>query len=304
MGTPAIAASILEKLIKNEYNVILVVTQPDKQKDRKGNLLFTKTKEVAVNNNIEVLQLTNIKEEYPSILEYEPDIIITCAYGQIIPQQLIDYPEYGCINVHGSVLPKLRGGAPIHHAIIDGYDKTGITIMYMDKGMDSGDIISTKEIPILDSDNLDSLYEKMTNLGSELLLDTLPSIFNKTNNRIKQDESQVTFGLNITKEEEKIDFNRSARDIFNQIRGLSSVPGAYCFLDNKRLKIFKSEIINKEYKETPGTIVKVEVDGFIVSTKDYGIKILDIQLEGKKRCLVSEYFNGIKKEMLVSKELK
>ena len=304
MGTPAIAASILEKLIKNEYNVILVVTQPDKQKDRKGNLLFTKTKEVAVNNNIEVLQLTNIKEEYPSILEYGPDIIITCAYGQIIPQQLIDYPEYGCINVHGSVLPKLRGGAPIHHAIIDGYDKTGITIMYMDKGMDSGDIISTKEIPILDSDNLDSLYEKMTNLGSELLLDTLPSIFNKTNNRIKQDESQVTFGLNITKEEEKIDFNRSARDIFNQIRGLSSVPGAYCFLDNKRLKIFKSEIINKEYKETPGTIVKVEVDGFIVSTKDYGIKILDIQLEGKKRCLVSEYFNGIKKEMLVSKELK
>ena len=304
MGTPAIAASILEKLIENEYNVILVVTQPDKQKDRKGNLLFTKTKEVAVNNNIEVLQLTNIKEEYPSILEYEPDIIITCAYGQIIPQQLIDYPEYGCINVHGSVLPKLRGGAPIHHAIIDGYDKTGITIMYMDKGMDSGDIISTKEIPILDSDNLDSLYEKMTNLGSELLLDTLPSIFNKTNNRIKQDEIQVTFGLNITKEEEKIDFNRSARDIFNQIRGLSSVPGAYCFLDNKRLKIFKSEIINKEYKENPGTIVKVEADGFIVSTKDYGIKILDIQLEGKKRCLVSEYFNGIKKEMLVSKELK
>lgn len=304
MGTPAIAASILEKLIENEYNVILVVTQPDKQKDRKGNLLFTKTKEVAVNNNIEVLQLTNIKEEYPSILEYKPDIIITCAYGQIIPQQLIDYPEYGCINVHGSVLPKLRGGAPIHHAIIDGYDKTGITIMYMDKGMDSGDIISTKEIPILDSDNLDSLYEKMTNLGSELLLDTLPSIFNKTNNRIKQDESQVTFGLNITKEEEKIDFNRSARDIFNQIRGLSSVPGAYCFLDNKRLKIFKSEIINKEYKENPGTIVKVEADGFIVSTKDYGIKILDIQLEGKKRCLVSEYLNGIKKEMLVSKELK
>ena len=203
MGTPTFSVPILKTLIEMT-NVLLVVSQPDREKDRKGNLLPTPIKQLAKENNIEVFQPSNIKKEYQKIIDTKPDIIITCAYGQIIPEELLKYPKYGCINVHGSLLPKLRGGAPIHHAIIDGEETTGITIMYMDKKMDSGDIISQREIIIEDNDNLDSLYEKMSYLGRDLLIDTLPSIVNGSNERIKQDQSKVTFGLNITKEEEKI----------------------------------------------------------------------------------------------------
>lgn len=293
MGTPTFSVPILESLIENT-NVVLVVSQPDREKDRKGNLLPTPIKVLAEANNIEVYQPSKIREEYQKILDVNPDIIITCAYGQIIPETLLNCPKYGCINVHGSLLPSLRGGAPIHHAIIDGLTKTGITIMYMDKKMDSGDIISQKEIAILDSDNLDSLYEKLSLLGRDLLIDTLPSIIKGTNKRIKQDENLVTFGYNITKEEEKIDFNKTSRQIFNQIRGLSSIPGAYCILKDKRMKVYNSELTDIASKNIPGTIEKIDKTGIYVATKDNQIKLTDIKLEGKKRCLVNEFINGIK----------
>lgn len=302
MGTPAFAVPVLEKLIK-ETNVILVVSQPDREKDRKGNILPTPTKKVALDNNIEVYQPTKIKETYETITTLNPDIIITCAYGQIIPEVLLNCPKYGCINVHGSLLPKLRGGAPIHHAIINGDKKTGITIMYMDKLMDSGDIISQAELEILDDDNLDSVYEKMSILGSELLIKTLPSIIEGTNQRKKQNEDDVTFGYNITKEEEKIDFSKNSRDIHNRIRGLSSIPGAYCFLDNKRLKIYQSEITDKKSISEPGKIIKIDKTGIYINTKDFIIKLTDIKLEGKKRCLVKDFINGIKIEEYIGKVL-
>ena len=293
MGTPNFAVPVLKKLIDNT-NVILVVSQPDREKDRKGNLISTPTKQLAIENDIEVYQPIKIKESYDYITSLKPDIIITCAYGQIIPKQILDCPEYGCINVHGSLLPKLRGGAPIHHAIINGETKTGITIMYMDKQMDSGDIISQEEIEILESDNLDSLYEKMSVLGSDLLIKTLPSIIDKTNQRIKQNENEVTFGYNITKEEEKIDFNKTCKEIHNRIRGLSSVPGAYCILDGKRLKIYQSEITKEKSNGEVGKISKIDKTGIYVNTHDYVIKLIDIKLEGKKRCLVKDFVNGIK----------
>ena len=299
MGTPSFAVPILEKLIENT-NVMMVVCQPDKEKDRKGNIVYPEIKKVAIANEIEVYQPKKIREEYQYVLDKNPDIIITCAYGQILPKEILNYPKYGCINVHGSLLPKLRGGAPIHHAIINGDKVTGMTIMYMDEKMDSGDIITQREVPILDSDNLDSLYSKMSTVGSELLIDTLPSIIDGTNDRIKQNEEEVTFGLNITKEDEIINFNDNAINIFNKVRGLDSVPGASTYLDNKRLKIYKVEITNKNSNNTPGEIVEVLKDGLIVSTKDNLIKILEIKLEGKKRCMVSEYLNGIqnKKELI------
>lgn len=303
MGTPTFAVPILEKLIEN-YHVILVVSQPDKEKDRKGHLLETPIKKLALANNIEVYQPTKIKEEYQYIIDKQPDIIITCAYGQIIPEALLNYPKYGCINVHGSLLPKLRGGAPIHHAIINGEKETGITIMYMDKAMDSGDIISQKALPILPEDNLDTLYEKMSLLGANLLQETLPDIIAGKNNRIKQDEKLVTFGYNITKEEEKINFNNSSLEIHNQIRGLSSIPGAYCYLDEKRLKIYASTLTNDKSKDTPGTISKIDKTGIYLSTKDNLLKITDIKLEGKKRCLVSDFVNGIKINDYLGKVLK
>jgi len=303
MGTPTFAVPVLENLIK-ETNVILLVSQPDREKDRKGNVLPTPTKKIALENNIEVFQPTKIKESYEKITSLNPDIIITCAYGQIIPEVILNCPKYGCINVHGSLLPKLRGGAPIHHAIINGDKKTGITIMYMDKLMDSGDIISQEELLIEESDTLDIVYEKMSLLGANLLMNTLPSIIEGTNERIKQDESEVTFGFNITKEEEKIDFTKNSKDIHNRIRGLSSIPGAYCFLDDKRLKVYQSELTTSKSNQEPGIIIKIDKTGIYVSTNDLIIKLTDIKLEGKKRCLVKDFINGIKTEEYIGKALK
>lgn len=292
MGTPSFAVPILEKLIEN-YNVIMVVCQPDRAKDKKGNIIYPSIKELALKNNIEVYQPLKLSSEYEYIIEKNPDIIITCAYGQILPSSLLDYPKYGCINVHGSLLPRLRGGAPIHHAIINGDKETGITIMYMDKKMDAGDIISQKSLEIKNTDNLDSVYSSLSTLGSELLIETLPSIINGTNNRIKQNENEVTFGYNISKEDELINFNDLAINIFNKVRGLCSIPGASCYYNGKRLKIYEVEVTNKLSKDIPGKIVEVNKDSLVVTTKDYLIKIKDIKLEGKKRCMVSEYLNGI-----------
>jgi len=301
MGTPTFAVPVLTSLIEN-YNVVLVVSQPDREKDRKGNILPTPTKQVAINYDIPVYQPIKVKEEYEEILKYNPDIIITCAYGQIIPSELLDYPEYGCVNVHGSLLPKLRGGAPIHWAIINGDTETGITIMYMDEKMDSGDIIATRSMPINENDKLDYVYENMSYLGRDLLMETLPLIFNKENKRIKQDESLVTYGLNIKKEEEKIDFNKNSKDVHNLIRGLSSVPGAYTTIENKRMKVYESFITDKKSTKEPGTIVDINKEGIFVTTKDYVIKLTDIKLEGKKRCLVKDFINGIKKEEFIGKK--
>lgn len=303
MGTPTFSVPILESLIK-ECNVILVVSQPDKEKDRKGAFVSTPIKQIALSHNIEVYQPTKIKEEYQKIIDANPDIIITCAYGQIIPESLINYPHLGCINVHGSLLPRLRGGAPIHHAIINGDDETGITIMYMDKHMDSGDIIAKRSLPIGPNDTLDIVYEKMSKLGASLLMETLPSIVAGTNNRIKQDEKYVTFGYNITKEEEKINFNNPSIKVHNLIRGLSSIPGAYCFLKEKRLKIYQSELTNTKSTTPPGTIEKIDKAGIYISTNDNLLKIIDIKLEGKKRCLVKDFVNGINIKDYLGKVLK
>ncbi len=295
MGTPQFAVPVLGELIK-KYNVILVVSQPDREKDRKGNYIFSPVKTLALNNNIEVYQPDKIRNSYQKILDLNPDIIITCAYGQIIPKQILDFPKYGCINVHGSLLPKLRGGAPIQHSIMDGYKETGITIMYMDKGMDSGDIISMESVPILDTDTYDSLHDKLSLLGASLLMRTLPSILNGTNKRIKQDESLITFGYNISKEDEKINFDLPCREVFNKIRGLSSEPGAYCFYNNLRLKVYGCFVTDEKVKSQSGKIIKIDKNGIFVNTKDYVIGFNDIKLEGKKRCNVKDFVNGVKKE--------
>ena len=295
MGTPSFAVPILEEVIK-KYNVVMVVSQPDREKDRKGNIIYSPCKQLALDNNIEVFQPIKIKDEYQKILDIKPDIIITAAYGQIIPSIILDYPKYGCINVHGSLLPKLRGGAPVHHAIINGDKVAGVTIMYMDKKMDSGDIISQASTDIGEDTTLDELYSRLSCMGRDLLIDTLPSIFNGTNKRIKQNEEEVTYGLNITKEEEKINFNNSINDIHNRIRGLSSIPGAYAILNGKRMKIYKSIKTNILSNDKAGVIVKIDSDGIYVTTNDYIIRLIDIKLEGKNRCLVKDFINGIKKE--------
>lgn len=303
MGTPIFASIILDELIK-KYNVIMVVCQPDREKDRKGNIIYSPCKKLAIENNIQVFQPLKIRDEYQKILDMNPDIIITAAYGQIIPDIVLNYPKYGAINVHGSLLPKLRGGAPIHHAIINGDKEIGVTIMYMDKRMDAGDIISQRAIPLTNDMNLDIAYEKLAIIGRDLLIETIPSIINGTNNRIHQDENEVTFGYNITKEEEKINFDDTSMNVYNKIRGLSSVPGAYAIINNKRMKVYSSTISDIKSKNLPGVIEDIRNDGIYVNTKDYIIKLTDIKLEGKKRCMVHEFINGIKKENYIGVEFK
>ena len=300
MGTPDFAVPVLEGLIEN-YEVILVVSQPDKRVGRKQELKNTPIKEVALKNNIPVFQPTKIREDYEEIINLNPDIIVTCAYGQIIPKVILDCPRLGCINVHASLLPKLRGGAPIHKAIIDGYKTTGITIMYMDVKMDNGDIISQKEIEITDSDNLESLHDKLSVLGKELLLETLPSIIEGTNTRTKQNEADVTFAYNITREEEHIDFNKTSREVFNLIRGLSPVPGSNAILFDNEMKIYESIINDKKYSGNPGEIVDITKQGIVVKTGDSSITITKLKPFGKKMMDASSYVNGIGKDKLIGK---
>lgn len=300
MGTPQFSVPILEGLIDN-YNVVGVVTQPDKIVGKNKKTSYTPIKECALKHNIKVFQPDKIKNDFKNVLDLHPDIIITCAYGQMIPNEILEYPKYGCINVHASLLPKLRGGAPIHHAIIDGYDKTGVTIMYMVQKMDAGDIISSKEIKINEDDNVGKLHDKLSLLGKELLLETLPNIINGNISRTPQNEEEVTYAWNIKREEEIIDFNKTSRQVFNHIRGLNPFPGAYSTLDGKVLKIYESKIGNSKGK-IPGEIIEIYKDGIGVSTLDGEIILTQIKPFGKKLMSVKDYLNGIKdKESLIGK---
>ena len=304
MGTPDFAVPIFKALADN-YNVVAVVTQPDKLVGRKQILTPSPIKKASALYNIPVLQPVKIRNEYDSILKYEPDMIVTCAYGQILPKELLDYPKYKSINVHASLLPKLRGGAPIHHAIMDGYNKTGITIMYMSVLMDRGDIISQSETTITKDDTLESLHDRLSEMGKDLLLKTLPNIISGNINPIKQDESKVTYGYNITKEDEKIDFTKTSREVDNKVRALNPTPGAYTTINSKRMKVYDVRISDRYYANTkPGTIVGFEKDGIRVVTKDKEVILTDIAIEGKKRCLVKDYLNGIDKKELLGVVLK
>lgn len=298
MGTPDFSVPILDSLIKN-YKVKAVVTQPDKQVGRSGKIAKPPVKILAENNNILVIQLKNIKEEYQEIIDLAPDLIVTCAYGQILPKELLDYPRLGCINVHASLLPKLRGGAPIHRAIIEGHSKSGVTIMYMAPGMDDGDMISQKEVEITDSDTASTLHDKLSKLGSELLIETLPSIINRTNQRIPQNEREVTFAPIIKPNDEKLDFSKTTKEVYNQIRGLNSFPGAYFMLNGKRFKVWESIIVDEYFpNKLDGEIVKIYKEGIGVKTHNGVIVLTVIQPEGKSRMFAKDYLNGIKEDLI------
>lgn len=303
MGTPDFAVNVLQGLIDN-YDVVGVVSQPDKRIGRHQVLTNTPVKELALKYDIPVFQPVKIRENYEDILNLNPDLIVTCAYGQIIPKAILDYPRLGCINVHASLLPKLRGGAPIHKSIIDDYGTTGVTIMYMDVKMDSGDIISQREVKILDSDNLESLHDKLSEVGTSLLLDTLPSIIDGSNSRTKQNEDEVTYAYNIKREEEHIDFSKTSREVFNLIRGLCPVPSSNAILDEKEMKIYKSTISSKNYNGEYGEIVDITKEGIVVKTGDTAIILTEVKPFGKKKMDANSYVNGIGKNNLIGKVFK
>lgn len=300
MGTPEFCLPILQMLYDN-YEVVGVVTQPDKEVGRKKEVCFSPVKKLALNLGLKVLQPVKIKQDYDEILALNPDIIITCAYGQIVPEIILNAPRYGCINVHASLLPNLRGGAPIHKAIIYGLKETGITIMYMDKGMDTGDMISKFAIKIEDDDTAETLHDKLKDIAVSLLYKTLPEIVNGTNKREKQDDNKATYAYNVSRDEEHVNFNCNSIDIYNQIRGLNSWPGAYSMLNGKPVKLWMSKIYDKKIEEKPGTIVSIDKNGILVATKDSGILITELQVPGKRKTLVKDFINGIKRQEYIGR---
>lgn len=302
MGTPDFAVPVLQGLIDN-YKVKAVVTQPDKKVGRTGEIKYSPIKQTALDNMILVLQPENLKEEWKQITDLHPTLIVTCAYGQLVPREILVYPEYGCINVHASLLPKLRGGAPIHRAIINGFKETGITIMHMAPSLDTGDIISQKSVEITDTDTASTLHDKLSIVGKELLLETLPSIINGTEPRTKQDDSESTYASNISKEDEKIDFSKTKRQIYNQVRGLNSWPGAYTILEGKRIKVWECRTTDENYSNLlDGKVTNIYPEGIGIKCSNGEVVLTVIQPEGKSKMKASDYLNGIQdKNSLIGK---
>lgn len=305
MGTPDFSVPVLQNLIKN-YKVRAVVTQPDRCVGRSGKIIAPPVKKCALENTILTLQPEHIKDSVEEILLLEPDLIITCAYGQILPRELLNYPKFGCINVHASLLPKLRGGAPIHRAIMTGASKSGITIMYMNPRMDEGDIITQEEVEITDTDTASTLHDKLSVLGADLLIRTIPSILDGTNKRIPQDSSKATYGFVIKREDEKINFSKTKKDICNQVRGLNSFPGAFCYLDNKILKVWECYSTENYFpNKFNGEITGIYNDGFGVKVENGEVVFKVVQPEGKSKMSAKDFVNGLlNKGNVIGKVLK
>ena len=294
-GTPAFSAPILRMLHEEGYQVLAVVTQPDRPVGRKKVLTPPPVKEEAVKLGLPVIQPEKLRgsEELQQIISLGADIIITAAFGQILPKELLEAPRLGCINVHASLLPQYRGGAPIHQAIIDGQDTTGVTIMYMAEKLDAGDIISQQEIVIEDTDHTGSMFEKLSEVGRELLKATLPSIIDGTNPRIQQDESKVTYASNISREQERIDWSKEARTIYNQVRGLHPWPVAYTTFEDANFKIWWAQVGTTSNDREPGEVVAIHKDHFEIATGEGGsLAVYDVQPAGKKRMTAQEYLRG------------
>ena len=304
MGTPDFSVPVLEGLIE-AYPIRAIIAQPDRLVGRDKKLAHPPTKEVGIKHTILVIQPEKIEEAVDEILGLEPDLIITCAYGQKLPDILLNAPKYGCINVHASLLPKLRGGAPIHRAIMQGYTKTGITIMQMNDKMDGGDIISQRELEIFDNDTATSLYDRLTILARDLLLETLPSIIDKTAPRIKQNEEEATYAFTIKRADEHLRFNRTRREVYNHVRGLNSWPGAYCIFENKILKVWECRTTQNTFSDKfDGQITAIYEDGFGVKVSNGEVVITVVQPEGRKKMSALDFINGIpNKEIITSKVL-
>ena len=293
MGTPEFSVNVLEGLLSLNHEVVLVVTQPDKLVGRKQVLEQSPVKKSALLHGLPVFQPTKIKEDYQAVLDAKPDIIVTAAFGQFIPKIVLDYPEFGCINVHGSLLPKYRGGSPIQTSIIKGEKETGITIMYMASKMDAGNIIAQRAIPILDTDDNGSMFSKLSVLGRDLLLEVLPSIFDKTNPSIPQDESQVTYAYNITHQQQFIDWNKSADEVVNLVRGLAPNPTALTSINGTIIKVYKAKKVSDDTLGKPGEVVKLNKE-LLISCGSGAVSILELQQAGKNKMDVKSFLNGQK----------
>lgn len=293
MGTPDFAVPTLEALIK-KHDVAAVVTQPDKPKGRGKKMVFPVVKEKALEHNIKVYQPVKVRDSaFVEILkELEPDVIVVVAFGQILSEDILNIPKYGCINVHGSLLPKYRGAAPIQWSVINGEELGGITTMYMAKGLDSGDMILKAEEKITEDDTYGSLYGRLSFIGAELLIETLDLLEKGEAVRIPQDDDEATLAPMITRDMEHIDWNNNSRDISNLIKGLNPQPTAYTMYKDEKLKIWFAEAENTEYSGEIGEIVDVRKKDFVVKTKDGAVAVKEVQAQGGKKMSADAYMRG------------
>lgn len=300
LGTPEFSATVMKGLIKEGYDIIAAVTQPDKPVGRKQKLQKSPVKLVAEDENIKLFQPVKLpgSPEVEELKAMNADLIVTAAYGQFLPTSFLESAKVAAINVHGSLLPKYRGGAPIQWSLLNGDKETGITIMYMVKGMDAGDIISQEKLPITREDDNGSLFEKMAIVGRELLLDTIPKILSGNIAPIAQDKDQVVFSPNISKEQEQIDFTEPAEVVFNQIRALSPDPGAWTEIDGQRTKIYQTEVVAIDSNQAVGTIFELGKKKLVIVAGDgQGVSIKRIQPAGKKIMDIANYMNGMGKNL-------
>lgn len=299
MGTPDFSATVLEGLLDDaNYDVLAVVTQPDRAVGRKKEIKMTPVKEVALAHNLPVYQPEKMSgsDEMAELMTLGADGIVTAAFGQFLPTKLLDSVDFA-VNVHASLLPKYRGGAPIHYAIINGDKEAGVTIMEMVKKMDAGDMIAKASTPITDEDNVGTMFEKLAVIGRDLLLKTLPDYIAGNIKPELQDESKATFSPNITPEEERIDWNKSAREVFNHIRGLYPWPVAHTLLDGKRFKIYEASLA--EGQGQPGQIIEKGKKTLVVATGDGAISLKTVQPAGKPRMSVVDFLNGVGRKLEV-----
>lgn len=300
MGTPEFAVPALEMLIE-KTNVIMVVTQPDKIVGRKKEIKFSPVKEVAIKHNIEVFQPSKIRLDYEPLKDLDIDLIVTCAFGQILPKEVLDLPKYGSINVHASILPKYRGSAPIEYAIMNGDKKTGVTIMYMDEGMDTGDIIKISKLPIEDNDTGGSIHDKLSILGKDTLECTLKDIFNGNITKIKQGD-EFSIAPKITREDEHIDFNNNGINIINKIRAFNPSPLANIIIDNKEIKVLAAKFVKKDVNKV-SEIVEIDKDKLGISCKDGIIYLSTVKPMGKNIMDIKSFLNGLDKKSYLRKKV-
>ncbi len=299
MGTPAFSVPVLEGLVEKGYEVLAVVTQPDRAVGRKKEIKMTPVKEAALRHKLPVYQPEKISgsEEMAELMTLGADMIVTAAFGQFLPERLLNSVKHA-VNVHASLLPKYRGGAPVHYAIIKGDQEAGVTIMEMVKKMDAGDMISQRAIPITDADNVGTMFEKLSLVGRELLLDTLPDYLAGNLKPQPQDETKVTFSPNITPEEERIDWQLSARDIFNQVRGMYPWPVAHTIWQGTRFKLHEVALADSSHVNgIPGQVIEKTKKSLIIATKKGAISLTIVQPAGKPKMPIQDFLNGLGKNI-------
>jgi methionyl-tRNA formyltransferase len=294
MGTPDFAVGTLKGLLESEHEVVAVVTQPDKPKGRGKAMQFTPVKEVAVQAGIPVLQPRRVRdaESLEQLAALQADVMVVVAFGQILPKEILTMTPYGCINVHASLLPKYRGAAPIQWAVIDGEKESGVTTMQMDEGLDTGDMLLKRVVPLEQAETGGSLFDKLSDVGAELLLETLKGLKEGSILPVKQGDSPTDYAKMLKKDMGEIDWTRSAVTIERLIRGLNPWPSAYTHLNGKTLKIWQGEVLTEDTKEEPGTVIRVEKDGFVIQTGAGLLKVKELQLEGKKRMEAGAFLRG------------